>query len=203
MDASSDHSTLPNLRSAAAAPAGQRALGALRAFAALVVLTLAGFATFATAAVVRCVTPDGHVSYQDHSCPNGARGAPVDATPNSLGRFATDAEIAEARRKELEAARIEQAPRPAARAKKARARGANAGERRFILTGMSEAENRRRIGPPDSNVRRRSATTGQPVRDTKSPVQWIYRPADDDPQTTTTLTFRGNILVHIDRAVTR
>jgi hypothetical protein len=155
------------------------------------------------AGVIRCVSADGRVVYQDKSCPNGAHGTPVDATPNSLGRFATDGEIAAARRAQAEEAVIQKPPKPAARAKRSRVHGWNAGERRFLVTGMTEGEVRRKIGPPDSVVRRTSTTTGKAVRNSSNPVQWVYNPADDDPQTTTTLTFRGNVVVHIDRKVTR
>ncbi len=184
------------------APAPLASIAALAAIAAVAAIAWLCGAGPAAAAVIRCVTPDGRILYQDFSCPNGAAGAPVDATANSLGRFATEREIADARRQEADDARPSRPPKPAARAKRTRVHGWNAGERRFLVTGMSEAEVRRRIGPPDSVVRRRSSATGQPIRSPASPVQWVYGPADDDPQTTTTLTFRGNMVVHIDRRVT-
>jgi hypothetical protein len=52
----------------------------------------------AEASVTRCVGPDGRISYQDSSCPNGAAGAPVDATPNRGFQFATKQQIEKASR---------------------------------------------------------------------------------------------------------
>src|SRR4051794_30691524 len=51
------------------------------------------FAVSAQSSVVRCVGKDGRISYQDSSCPNGAAGTPVDATPNRGFQFATKQQI--------------------------------------------------------------------------------------------------------------
>jgi hypothetical protein len=159
-------------------------------------MQLAALSLPVNASVLRCKTADGRISYQDSSCPNGARGEAVDATPNRGFRFATEQDIKKAMRPPPE----ERPPR--VRSSKTKVRQVlNAGERRFILTGMSGAEVRRRIGPPDhigyassSAAKRRSKDSGQ---------QWIYLPAVDDPQTTTTLTVKGGMVLHVDRKVTR
>jgi len=159
----------------------------------------------AHASVVKCIDADGRVSYQDSTCAGGAKGQAVDATPNSGGRFATEREIRDARRAAATAAAAENRPPPAVRtsARKKPTHGYNADERRFIQVGMSEAEVRRRIGAPDHAVRRSSAPEKSSTRSRDSTLQWIYGPADADPQTTTTLTFKGGAVIHIDRRITR
>ncbi|MBK8738751.1 MAG: DUF4124 domain-containing protein [Betaproteobacteria bacterium] len=149
----------------------------------------------ADAAVLRCTAPDGSVTYQDKSCRYGARGEAVDATPNQGFRFATRPEIEKAMRPPPEAR-----PPPRARPPKAKPRkNFNAGERRFIPPGMGASEVRRRIGAPD-HIEHESPTARN--RNKAAAVQWIYLPAEADPQTTTTLTFRGRTVVHVDRKVT-
>ena len=44
--------------------------------------------TVASASIVRCTAPDGRITYQNSTCPNGARGVPVDETANRGFRFA-------------------------------------------------------------------------------------------------------------------
>jgi hypothetical protein len=77
----------------------------------------------------------------------------------------------------------------------------NAGERRFIRTGMHAAEVRRKFGAPDEIARPMSANGKRPDR--AASQQWIYHPADDDAQTTTIVTVRHGMVLHVDRKVTR
>ena len=150
----------------------------------------------AAASVIRCVGPDGRISYQDSSCPNGAAGVPVDATPNRGFQFATKQQIEKASRPPPE---VPQLPPPRATKVKDQ-KHPNAGERRFIRTGMKSAEIRRKFGPPDDIAKPVSAS-GKP-HDRNGTRQWIYLPADDDPQTTTTVTVLNGLVLHVDRKVT-
>ena len=151
----------------------------------------------ASAAVVRCTTADGRVIYQDSTCPNGMRGQPVDETPNKGFRFAEEKDIR----------RLQQPPREETverrpRASKSRIRSpAAAAERRSITTGTSIAEVRRKIGAPDHIVRPPTALGKRQRPD--APQRWVYLPADEDPQTTTTLTVKGGMVLHVERKVTR
>ncbi|MFS8086369.1 MAG: DUF4124 domain-containing protein [Acidobacteriota bacterium] len=149
-----------------------------------------------TAGVLRCQTADGRTLYQDSSCPNGARGEPVDATPNRGSRFATEQEIRKAMRPPPE-----ERPRPARSSKIKVRQAVNAGERRFILPGLTAAEVRHRIGAPDQIAHRPSSSGKRRNRDGNQ--QWIYLPAADDPQTTTALTLKGGVVMHVERKVTR
>jgi hypothetical protein len=46
-----------------------------------------------------------------------------------------------------------------------------------------------------------SGSGRKPSKDARQ--QWIYLPAPEDPDTTTTLMLRGGMVIHIDRRVTR
>jgi len=153
----------------------------------------------ASASVIRCIGPDGRVSYQDKSCDNGAPGVPVDATPNRGFRFATKQQIEKASRPPPEEARMPEPPTAGKTKAKAR-KVLNAGDRRFIRTGMHAAEVRRKFGTPDQ-VDYPVSAAGKPDRNGSR--QWIYLPADDDPQTTTVVTVRNGMVLHVDRKVTR
>lgn len=150
----------------------------------------------ASAAVFRCQATDGRVSYQDSICPGGAQGEAVDATPNRGFQFATKQQIDKAMR-----------PPPDERLRPVRsgrfnARVAtNAGERRFITSGVTAAEVRQRIGAPNHIAH--PATSGGKRRNKDSTQRWVYLPAQDDPQTTTTLTLKGGLVTHVERRVTR
>jgi hypothetical protein len=77
----------------------------------------------------------------------------------------------------------------------------NAGERRFILPGLTDAEVRQRIGTPDRVAYKSSNYGKRPSKDATR--QWVYLPAVDDPQTTTTLTVKSGVVTHVERKVTR
>ena len=174
----------------------------------IVLVGCVAVAASANAAVVRCTDADGRVTYQDSSCPGHARSEPVDATANRGFRFAEQREI-ERLRKERAAARLrENAPVSAARSiRHASARGSkstrmpfNAAERRFITAGMSLTDVRARIGAPDHVVNPSGASRSS-SRDASQ--NWIYLPADDDPQTTTILSMRRGLVTKVDRRLAR
>jgi hypothetical protein len=158
---------------------------------------LALLSTQATASIVRCTAADGHVTYQDRGCPSGVNGEPVDATPNQGFRFATREQIEKARRPPPEEWQA-----PPVKGRKTNVRQAfNAGERRFISPGMTDAEVKQRIGPPDRVTYKASSYSKRPNKDTSR--QWFYLPAADDPQTTTVLTLKGGVVTHVERKVAR
>jgi len=168
------------------------------AFTGLALAAAIGWSPHADASVTRCVGPDGRVSYQDSSCPNGARGAPVDTTPNQGFQFATKDQIQRAKRlsaeRELPEFRAPRGGKAKAKVKEA----VNAGERRFLQTGITADEVRQRIGAPD---RIAHSSTGK-LRSKDARQQWIYTPATEDPQTTTVLTVRKGVVTQIERRVT-
>ena len=159
--------------------------------------------TAAVPAVLRCIDVDGRVTYQDSSCPGGARGAPVDETPNKGFRFAEEKDIRRLRVQERESQGSKAFHGRVSSSQKWRntRMPINAGERRFITAGTSAGEVRSRIGPPD-HVDRPAASTSR-SRSNGSTQRWVYHPAPDDPQTTTTLSIKGGIVLHVDRRITR
>lgn len=65
-------------------------------------------------------------------------------------------------------------------------------ERKYLHSGMSEAEVLTRIGSPD--VRSKGSHGGS---------RWSYLPHPDDPQTITTLTFANGVVNDIERRMVR
>src|SRR5438552_12486867 len=171
---------------------------ALALAVALILVVAAGWAPSADASVTRCVGADGRISYQDSSCPNGARGAPVDTTPNQGFQFATKEQIKRAKRLPPDDA-IPEFRTPKTGKIKVR-QALNAGERRFLQTGITADEVRRRIGAPDRIAYNSSASGKSRSKDSRQ--QWIYQPAIDDPQTTTVLTVKRGVVTQIERRVT-
>lgn len=139
------------------------------------------------AALYKCAT-DGGVIYQDAACPPGKELRNLDEDPATLsvvpGTPVPATRTAAASRSSARAA-----ARPGARMQ----RSGNAAERRFIHTGMSEAEVVMRIGRPDVDSKGRG----------KSGRRWAYLPASGDPDTMTTLTIAGGTVVEVERKVAR
>jgi len=74
---------------------------------------------------------------------------------------------------------------------------ANAGDRRFITTGMSEGEVLMKIGTPDS----KSEDSGGGAKVTVQ--RWIYMPTAGDSQTITTIVMKNGKVEQVDRQVAR
>ena len=69
----------------------------------------------------------------------------------------------------------------------------DASERKFIHTGMSEAEVLTKLGQPDMTV---GGKNGNPVR-------WTYMPAPGDPETITSVTLTKGTVSEVDRKAVR
>ncbi len=74
---------------------------------------------------------------------------------------------------------------------------ADAGDRRFITTGMSEGEVLMKIGRPDSE----SEDSGGGAKE--SIKRWIYLPAAGDSQTITTIVVKKGRVESIERRIAR
>ena len=74
---------------------------------------------------------------------------------------------------------------------------ADAGDRRFIRTGMGEGEVVFKIGKPDHEAFIR-VVRGRPEEKT-----WTYFPHPKDRQTLTVLTLRAGVVSAIDRKIAR
>jgi len=146
----------------------------------------------AEATLVKCQGDQGSVIYQDTPCKPGTELRNLDTDPATLSVVPWSSA----------------APTPPAVAP--RTRGApvtrrppdekissgKAAERRFIRTGMSEAEVLRRIGKPeaDGHVGRKQGKNGK---------HWSYLPSAGDPDTITTITIVGGQVANVERKVVR
>ena len=143
-------------------------------------------APLAQAAIYKCATDRG-VVYQDAACPPGKELRNLDEDPATFSVVpGTPVPAAPAASSRVPA-------RPAARATTRKVKSGNAAERRFIHTGMSEAEVIMRIGRPDVDSKGKG----------KSGRRWAYLPAAGDPDTMTTLTIAAGAVVDVERKVAR
>jgi hypothetical protein len=163
--------------------------------AVLTAITLLLFAAAsAQAAVYKCATDQG-VVYQDAACPPGKELRNLDEDPATLsvvpGTPVPAARPAPSRKPPPASQPTPKAP--AARSAAHKARSGDAAERKFVHTGMSEAEVVMRIGRPDVESKGRG----------KSGKRWAYLPAAGDANTLTTLTIAGGAVVDVERKVAR
>lgn len=170
----------------------------VRAFALLLAgVPFVGMSPAADATMIRCQDPSGKVTYQDSTCPNGARGVPIDPYQSSGTRFATREEI-------NRAMRPEPPPKPP-RADRSIPRkpklSGDPGERRFIAPGTTAAQVRAKIGEPDYTERAPGAGHSKSKRNSAG-QHWVYLPAQGDTQTTTTLTLKDGVVTRVERRVT-
>jgi hypothetical protein len=75
-----------------------------------------------------------------------------------------------------------------------------AAERRFIRSGMSEAEVLRRIGKPQVDGRSNRKQAKGKGKDGK---HWSYLPAAGDSDTITMLTIVGGLVANVERKIVR
>ena len=158
----------------------------------LLTLVLLGHYSSAEATLVKCQGDQGNVIYQDTPCKPGMELRNLDTDPATLSVVPWSS-----------AAPTPPAAAPRTRGAQATRRPPNekissgkAAERRFIRTGMSEAEVLRRIGKPevDGHVGRKQGKDGK---------HWSYLPAAGDPDTITTLTIVGGQVANVERKVVR
>jgi hypothetical protein len=164
----------------------------------LLTLVLLTHYSSAEATLVKCQGDQGSVIYQDTPCKPGMELRNLDTDPATLSVVPWSS-----------AAPTPPAAAPKPPAVSPRTRGAQvarrpadekissgkAAERRFIRTGMSEAEVLRRIGKPEVD--------GPVSRKLKGGKHWSYLPAAGDPDTITTLTIVGGQVANVERKVVR
>jgi hypothetical protein len=155
-------------------------------------LVLLGHYSSAVATMVKCQGDQGSVIYQDTPCKPGMELRNLDTDPATVSvvpwsSAATTPPAAAPRTRGTQVAR---------RPPDEKISSGKAAERRFIRTGMSEAEVLRRIGKPavDGHVGRKQGKDGK---------HWSYLPAAGDPDTITTLTIVGGQVANVERKVVR
>ena len=162
--------------------------GRLLMSAAILAVVALLLAPSAQAALYKCAGERG-VVYQDAICPPGKELRNLEEDPATLS-VVPGTPIPVAR---PAASKSSPSPRAAARSTARKARAGNAGERRFIYAGMSEAEVVMRIGRPDVETKGRG----------RSGRRWAYLPAAGDSDTMTTLTIAGGTVTDVERKVAR
>jgi hypothetical protein len=160
-------------------------------------LSLLAAAPAATATKIRCQDASGKVTYQDSTCPNGARGVPIDPYQSTGTRFATREEINRALRPEPPP----KPPRADQSLPRKPHREGDPTERRFIAPGVTAAQVRAKIGEPDYKERAPGAGHSKSKRNAGG-QHWVYLPTQGDPQTTTTLTLKDGVVTQVERRVT-
>jgi hypothetical protein len=144
----------------------------------------------AAASVFKCADEKGEVIYQDVPCGAGRELRNFDTDPPALTVIpATPAAAAPAPAK----SRAERAEKPGRDTSRRDADDRRASERKFVRSGMSEAEVLQRLGRPD-------VTTGGSQ---KAGRRWAYLPRPGDPDTMTTLTLQGGSVTDVDRKLVR
>lgn len=162
----------------------------MRASAIVVALSLWCVGASGNASVFKCEGEKGSVVYQDAPCGPGKELRNFDTDPPALTVLpATPATASAAAR-----SASERAEKPGRDTARQQADDRRAADRKFVRSGMSEAEVVQRLGRPD-------VTTGGNGR--KSGRRWAYLPRPGDPDTMTTLTLQGGSVVDVERKVVR
>src|SRR6266496_1703849 len=141
----------------------------------------------AYAGIYKCAGDKGAVVYQDSPCAPGRELRNLDLDPATLS-------VVPGTPVPTASSKPPPAPREAkVRTAAVRSRGGDPGERKFLRTGMTEAEVVHKIGRPDIQLNARR----------KEGRQWSYLPIDGDANTLTTVTFVGGTVSHVERKVVR
>jgi len=149
-------------------------------------------APFAHADVYKCKGANGPV-YQEMPCAQGKelRNFQVDPPEITVLPAQPRGDVAPAAKAPI--AKVAAEPKPnGTKAGKSSLAG-DASERKFLRTGMSEAEVLARLGHPDMTV---GGKNGNPAR-------WTYMPAPGDPETITSLTLSKGTVTEVDRKAVR
>ena len=132
----------------------------------------AAVAPVAGANVYKCADDGGGVIYQEEPCPPGKELRNFDTDPPDLSVI-HGAPARRSRHRRASRKSAERKPANASASDRSRQGNGAAPERKFIRTGMTEAEVVARIGRPDMPP----AAAQQPA------ARWSYLPADGDPDT--------------------
>ena len=166
-------------------------------------------ATAARADIYKCQTDNSTAVYQDSPCPKGRELRDFQADPPTMSvvPFHVDTPSAPSAGSSTDNAKP---PPTAASSRKGRKSSSSAAgdgsgtratpasgdpaERKYLRTGMSQAEVVARVGEPDMRSSGTSARQGP---------RWSYLPNERDPQTITTLTFSNGVVSNVERRVVR
>lgn len=151
----------------------------------LLPLLLAAVALPAHAAVYKCKDDKGGVTYQDIACAPGRELRNLDVDPAAVSVVPPTPPADKSAPASAKPSRVQSGI--------VTIPGGNAAERKFLRTGMSEAEVIQKVGRPDVET----AARGNAGR------RWTYLPTAGDPDVLTTLTWSGVTVAHVERKVMR
>jgi hypothetical protein len=172
----------------------------MRSFLAVLVSMLVslGQPGTASATLVKCRGDQGSVVvYQDAPCRAGMELRNFDTDPATLS-VVPGLPLARPAEARGAASRVRYSP-SARRPPEHGLSASKAAERRFIRTGMTEAEVIRRIGKPAVDA----GTASSKRKQGKSTRLWSYLPAAGDPDTVTTVTLAGGLVTDVERKIVR
>ena len=161
----------------------------MRPLTSAILLLLTWVALPAASSVFKCAAEKGDVVYQDVPCSAGSELRNFDTDPPAL-TVIPSTPVAGSPPARSASERAEKPGRDSARRD---ADDRRASERKFVRSGMSEAEVLQRLGRPD-------VTTGGSQRAGR---RWAYLPRPGDPDTMTTLTLQGGSVTDVDRKLVR
>jgi Domain of unknown function (DUF4124) len=162
------------------------------ALAASMLATLAG-TSVARADVYKCAGDRGVPVYQEMPCAKGKelRNFQLDPPEITILPAQPGGNITPAGKAPAAKAASDAKSNDAKQGKSAFA--GDASERKFVRTGMTEAEVLAKLGQPDMTV---GGKNGNPVR-------WTYMPAPGDPETITSVTLKKGTVTEVDRKAVR
>jgi len=159
----------------------------------LLTLALLGHHSTVGAKMVKCRADPGNVVYQDVPCKPGMEMRDFDIDPATVsvvpGTPVPSPPLAAPAQRPRAAQAGRRQPEP-------KISSGKAAERRFIRTGMTEAEVLRRIGKPEVD-----AAAGRKQR--KDGKHWSYLPAAGDADTITTISIAGGVVTAVERKIVR
>jgi hypothetical protein len=156
------------------------------------------------APIVKCRADDGGILYQDSACKTGMELRNFDTDPATVSvvpGWPVTTTTPDTAHRSREAPVARRSPdRKVSSGSGSGSGSGKAAERRFIRTGMSEAEVLRRIGKPEVDA---GPGRNQTKRKAKEGKHWSYLPAAGDPDTVTTLTIVSGLVANVERKVVR
>ena len=158
-------------------------------FAVIVTLLAAAPLGSAEASMYKCVEEGNKIVYQDSPCPPGKELRNFDTDPAEVSVIPHE-EFTQGQSKPAPA-RVGRTPATSKTEKKMLAPRGDAAQRKFISSGMTEAEVLAKIGKPEM-------TSGEKGRKSS---RWSYLPTDGDPQTITSVEFNFGKVVSVERSV--
>jgi len=145
----------------------------------------------AVADVYKCSGNGGVPIYQEEPCPKGKELRNFQVDPPEITILPAQPRGEGASGKSAAAKAANAKSNDAKQGKSALA--GDASERKFVRTGMSEAELLAKLGQPDMTV---GGKNGNPAR-------WTYMPAPGDPETITSVTLSKGTVTEVDRKAVR